>query len=118
MAEFPTLKTGAPAQDGLERGWRTRTRVLNYVDGGVQAFKTRRGRRSWVVKLEKLDEGELAALQELAEAVRGEAGTFAFTDPRTGVRHERCRLEGEGLEVLLAGQDDGRAVVRIVEEFE
>ncbi len=118
MAEFPVLKTGALAQDGLECGWRTRTRVLRYVDGGEQTLKMRRGRRRWTVRLTQLDEGELARVSELAETVRGEAGIFAFTDPRTGVRHERCRLEGEDFEARLAGLGDGRAELKIVEELD
>lgn len=118
MAEFPVLKTGALAQDGLECGWRTRTRVLRYVDGGEQSMKLRRGRRRWTVRLAQLDEGELARVNELVETVRGECGEFAFTDPRTGVRHERCRLEGGDFEALLAGMGDGRAELKIVEELD
>jgi hypothetical protein len=118
MAEFPVLKTGARAQDGLQCGYRTRTEVLRYVDGSQQAVKTRRGRKRWTVKLEQLDEGELALLSELVETVRGETGTFAFTDPKTGVRHETCRIEGGDFEAYLAGLGDGRAELRIVEELD
>jgi len=118
VAEFPVLKTGALAQDGLECGWRTQTRVLRYVDGGEQTLKLRRGRRRWTVKLAQLDEGELAQVSELVETVRGESGEFAFTDPRTGVRHVRCRLEGENFEAHLAGLGDGRAELKIVEELD
>lgn len=118
MAEFPILKTGALAQDGLERGHRTRTRVMRYVDGSQQAVKTRRGRKRWTVKLERLDEGELAQVSELVETARGETGTFAFTDPKTGVRHETCRIEGGDFEAYLAGVGDGRAELKIVEEID
>ncbi|HNY39435.1 MAG TPA: hypothetical protein PKJ41_03540 [Bryobacteraceae bacterium] len=118
MAEFPRLKTGALAQDGLECGYRTQTEVLRYVDGGQQAVKTRRGRKHWTVKLERLDEGELALVNELVETVRGETGTFAFTDPKTGVRHEACRIEGGSFEAYVAGLGDGRAELKIVEEID
>ena len=118
MAEFPELKTGALAQDGLECAHRTRTRLLRYLDGGQQAVKMRRGRKRWTVKLEFLDEGELTALGEFVESVRGESGVFAYTDPRTGVRHERCRIEGADFEQLLEGLGDGRTEIKIVEEID
>jgi hypothetical protein len=113
---FPTLKTGAVAQDGLDSGRTRATRVLRYVDGGVQTVKLRRGRREWTVRLSLLDEAELARLAEFVETVRGEAGTFAFTDPRSGMRHETCRLEGSEFDFELAEMGDGRAVLKIVEE--
>lgn len=118
MTEFPRLKTGALAQDGLECGHRTRTRVMRYVDGSEQAVKIQRGRKRWMVRLERLDEGELAAMVEFVGAVRGGAGTFAFTDPRTGVRYEKCRIEGAEFEVGLEALGDGRTELRIVEEID
>jgi len=118
MAEFPVLKTGALAQDGLECGFRTRTRMLRYVDGGQQAVKTRRTRKRWAVRLERLDERELALVSELVEEVRGGTNTFAFTDPRTGLRHETCRIEGGDFEAYLAGLGDGRTELKIVEEID
>jgi hypothetical protein len=114
--EFPTLKTGAVAQDGIESGRQRLTQVLRYVDGSEQTVKMRRGRRRWTVRLEQLDESELAGVAEFVERLRGEAGTFAFTDPRSGVRHERCRLEGSEFEVRLEELGDGRSTLRIVEE--
>lgn len=114
--DFPLLKTGAVAQDGFECGRQRLTQVLRYVDGSEQTVKMRRVRRRWTVRLSQLDEGELARVAEFVETVRGEAGTFAFTDPRLGVRHETCRLEGSEFEVRLAEMGDGRAELRIVEE--
>ena len=114
--EFPALKTGAVAQDGLESGRRRLTRVLRYVDGSEQTVKMRRGRRWWTVRLSQLDEAELARVAEFVETVRGEAGRFPFTDPRSGERYETCRLEGSEFDLRLAGMGDGRAELRIVEE--
>jgi hypothetical protein len=90
--------------------------VLRYVDGSEQTVKMRRGRRWWTVRLSQLDEAELARVAEFVETVRGEAGRFTFTDPRSGVRHETCRLEGSEFELRLAEMGDGRAELRIVEE--
>lgn len=114
--DFPFLKTGAVAQDGLEIGRRRLTRVLRYVDGSEQTVKVRRGQRRWTVRLTQLDEAELARVAEFVETLRGETGSFAFTDPRSGVRHETCQLEGSEFELRLAEMGDGRAELRIVEE--
>ncbi|MBE0656382.1 MAG: hypothetical protein IH602_01765 [Bryobacteraceae bacterium] len=114
--EFPLLKTGAVAQDGLEIGRRRLTRVLRYVDGSEQTVKVRRGQRRWTVRLTQLDEAELARVAEFVETLRGETGSFAFTDPRSGVRHEACRLEGSEFELRLVEMGGGRAELRIVEE--
>lgn len=118
MADFPRLKTGAIAQDGFRTAHRRAVRLMRYVDGTEQAIKLRRAERRWAIRLSMLDEGEIAQIVDLFNAVQGRVQTFAFTDPVTGTRHERCRFEGEELETVLAESHDGRAVLAIVEEVE
>lgn len=114
--EFPRLKTGALAQYGSVEGQRFATRVLRFVDGGEQRFPLRgEAERRWVVKLAQLDEGELAALEELFQALQGSSQEFEFEDPRTGSVYERCRLAEDTLRLNLREGHEGEAEIEIVE---
>jgi hypothetical protein len=114
--EFPRLKTGAVAQYGSVEGRRFATRVYRFVDGGEQRFRVRgEAERRWVVKLSRLDEGELAALDRFFQGMQGPAQEFEFQDPRTGEVHGRCRLDEEVMALQLRQGHGGEAEIGIVE---
>jgi len=118
MPEFPKLKTAAMAQDPLRDRVETGTKVLRFVDGAEQRFATRGGKRkSWTVRLELLDEGELAAIEQFFRRVQGGVQTFEFTDPRTGVKYSGCRFREQDLTAQQDGRLDGRTEITIVEEW-
>src|SRR4051794_15774115 len=101
MAEFPKLKTGAVAQYPLGRETRLRNEAVRFVDGAYQRYRdSGTARRRWVIQLELLDPGELAAIEEFFLAVQGAYTPFTFTDPWDGQAYEGCRLESD--EVVLA----------------
>ncbi len=90
------LKTGAIAQYPLTRSISKSCEVMRFVDGSEQRYPvTGSPLRRWVVRLEQLDEAEMAALDEFFLAHSGELQDFSFTDPWDEAVFPSCRL-GEG----------------------
>jgi hypothetical protein len=115
MATFPTLlKTGAVAQFPLARVTRFVTQSVRFLDGGRQTYSlSGTGLRRWELRLDRLDEEELAAVAAFAEAIG--TGTFSFTDPGTGETAAKCVISGWRLGTSLAGDLDGAATLGIEE---
>jgi hypothetical protein len=108
MAQFPQLKTGAVMQYPAERHERFATEVARFVDGSEQRHREMGSRlRRWVVKLELLDEGELALIERFFESVEGAAGTFTFVDPRDGASYPNCSFENESIALEIGGPHHG-----------
>lgn len=106
---FPFLKTGAVAQYGSDRTPEFSTQVYRFVDGSEQRFTAfAAALHRWVVRLELLDEGELAAFEAFFESAGGRAQTFSFTDPWDGTVYPACRFDadeiGLGFADLAGGQ--------------
>lgn len=113
MTEFPKLQSGSVAQYPLARGHAYETHVVRFLDGSEQRHALGKRRREWTVVLDGLSEEETAVLLDFVDAVRGRGATFAFTDPQSGRRHERCRL-GEDRTVWdwdARGRVSGRLMV-------
>jgi hypothetical protein len=109
MNLFPVLKTGAVAQYPSQRASIYSTEVLRFVDGLEQrarSFGT--SLRRWVIQLDLVDEGELAAIDEFFSAQDGSGGEFSFTDPWDGKVYANCSLENDELKVSLEGPSRGR----------
>lgn len=116
MSEFPTLRTGAVAQYPMERQTVYATDVMRFIDGEEQRSRSFAGSlRRWVVRLDLVDEGELAAIETLFEEMQGTLGTFAFTDPWDGTVYPNCSLDAGQLRLRLDGPGSGRAAITIRE---
>ena len=115
MATFPTLlKTGSVAQYPLSRMASLATQSVRFLDGSRQTYQlSGAGLRSWVVKLEELDETELAAVIAFAELIG--TGTFSFTNPVTGETAAKCVIAGEQLTTGLANELEGMTTIGIEE---
>ena len=101
MGEFPRLKTSAIAQYPAEKAWIYSTQVVRFVDGSEQRFpEYGAALRRWVIRLDLLDEGELAAIDEFFQVEQGRFSSFSFTDPWTGTDHPNCTMEHD--EAVLA----------------
>jgi hypothetical protein len=113
---FPALKTGAVAQYPSDRSRRFSTQVNRFLDGSEQRF---RGfgtpLKRWRIRLELLDEAELASLEDFFEEQRGPAGTFVFTDPWDGTVHASCSFEGDTMTAEYRGPGDGVSSVVVRE---
>jgi hypothetical protein len=99
VSVFPVLKTGAVAQYPFERSVEFATEVLRFVDGSEQRFRRRGGGRRWVIRLELLDEEELARIEDFYLTEQGRAGSFSFTDPFDGIVYPDCSLDSESVEM-------------------
>jgi phage-related protein len=94
MSSFPVLSTGAVAQYPASRTFECATRVLVFVDGSEQRFRqTASPERRWTIRLEKLNDEEMAAIEAFLAGRQGSYGSFAFTDPWDGTVYPDCSLE-------------------------
>lgn len=117
MTPFPQLKTGAVAQYPLTRALRFQNQVLRFLDGSEQRYRDAGGaRRRWAIRLDLLDEGEMAAIEAFFEANEGAFGSFTFTDPWDAEAYTHCRLEGDVLELAATGEMRGSTTVTVVQE--
>ena len=116
MASFPALKTGVVAQYGSDRERRFATQVFRFLDGREQRFAAYGAPlRRWVIRLELLDEAELAGLERFFEDQGGRAGSFSFTDPWDGVVYANCSFDSDRVELEYLGEARGKTVVVVRE---
>ena len=90
-------------------------RVIQFVDGVEQRYRDYKAPlRQWVIRLDLLDEGELAALDHFFRTEQGQGGSFAFTDPQDSATYTDCSLADDTFAIELAGEARGstRLVIR------
>jgi hypothetical protein len=116
MSAFPRLKTGAVTQYPASRVLEHATEVVRFVDGTEQRYRRRgaAGRR-WAIRLDLLDETEMARLQEFFETAKGRFGSFSFEDPWDHSVHADCSLENDELEIQLLGEARGSLALVVKE---
>ena len=116
MASFPQLKTGAVAQYPATRVVQFQTQILRFLDGNEQRYRDGSGPlHRWVIKLNLLDEGEMAALDAFFAANQGEFGSFTFTDPWDGTQYPNCSLGADLLDLRFVGELRGQTSLTVVE---
>jgi phage-related protein len=114
MSSFPTLRTGAVAQYPLDRTVQFQTQSVRFLDGSRQRFRLYgAGLRRWKIRLDLLDEQELAAVAAFVEQ-QGTA-VFAFTDPVTGDAVSQCIVSGGSYDAGMSSEMDANATVEIEE---
>ncbi|MES1257607.1 MAG: hypothetical protein ABUS51_04220 [Acidobacteriota bacterium] len=114
MPFFPTLKTGAAAQYPLERSVCFATQSVRFLDGSTQRYPLRgAGLRRWTVRLDLLDDQELAAVIDFVE--QQGSGTFSFVDPVTGDTASQCIVAGETFDSIAESEMTGQARLVIQE---
>jgi hypothetical protein len=115
MAQFPKLRTGAVLQYPGTRQLEIVSEVMRFVDGSTQSFRVSAPRRRWEIRLDALDEGEIAAIEQFFVDNEGDFGSFAFTDPWDGTEHADCSLETGRLETVALGEMRSRTSLDIRE---
>ena len=109
------LKTGAVAQYPSDRAQNFSTQVFRFLDGSEQRFPAyAEPLRSWVIRLDLLDESELTAMEQFFLSEAGQAGVFTFTDPFDGTT-ANCRFSSDQLALTFNGPQDGKMQVVIQE---
>jgi len=112
MAQFPPLKTGAIAQYPVTRKLTFSNQALRFVDGSEQRYRySAAPLREWSIRLERLDEGEVAVIEEFFRANQGSFEDFAFEDPWDGQIYSHCSLQSDG--IVIRALTDMRGVTEI-----
>ena len=102
MATLPLLKTGAVMQYPATKALRFSNQVIRFVDGSEQRYRgSQAPLRRWVIRLDLLDEAELAAFEEFIVTQEGSFGSFSFIDPWDGITYPDCSLDQEAFELEL-----------------
>ena len=115
MPSFPVLSTGAVTQYPSQKLTRLATDVVRFVDGAEQRSPALGVPvRRWVINLQDINEGELAALDALFRDRQGAFGEFSFTDPWDGTAYPHCTLVEDQMAVTLLGPS--KAQTRLIVE--
>ncbi len=116
MSAFPKLKTGAVAQYPASRALTYATEVLRFIDGSEQRFRMNGAPvRRWVVRLDLLDDTELAQVEALFRSMQGRFGSFSFQDPWDNTVHADCSFDSDELAMELDGEARARVWVTVRE---
>ena len=116
MPSFPKLKTNAVAQYPAARATRYYNQVLRFADGTEQRYRDSSGPlHRWEVRLDALDEGEIAALEEFFSACQGRFASFAFTDPWDGTQYPDCSLASDELDLTSMAEMRSRTSLAVIE---
>jgi hypothetical protein len=116
MPSFPKLKTGAVAQYPATKSLRFHNQTLRFVDGTEQRYRDCAAPlHRWEIRLDQIDEGELAAMAQFFLDVQGAFGQFAFTDPWDGHEYENCSLDVDLLDLHTLAEMRGSTRVAVVE---
>jgi hypothetical protein len=116
MATFPTLKTGAVAQYPATRSFRFQNQILRFLDGTDQRYRDSAGPvHGWAIRLDQLDETEMAAMQAFFLANQGSYASFAFTDPWSGQVYSNCSLASDDMNMTSLAEMRGRTSLIVIE---
>jgi hypothetical protein len=117
VASFPVLKTGAVAQYPAARAQTFSTACYRFLDGSEQRFRHWPGAlHQWVIRLDLLDEDELAAVEQFFLAQGGRSGLFSFTDPFDGAVYPHCRFAADQLEMKFDGSTRNGTSIVVMEQ--
>ena len=113
MSAFPQLKTSAVMQYPAKKETEFQNEIVRFLDGREQRYRDCGSQlRRWTVRLDLVDEQELAALEEFFLANQGAFGSFTFFDPWEQAEHPDCSIEQDLLEMEWSGE--GRCAATLV----
>ena len=79
--------------------------VLRFVDGSQQCYReSLDALRRWHIRLDLLDEWEIACLQAFFAVNEGRYGSFSFVDPWDDTEYPNCSLDQDSFEFKLLGE--------------
>jgi hypothetical protein len=116
MSTFPKLKTNAVAQYPATRSFRYQNQALRFVEGEEQRYRDSAGPlHRWEIRLDALDEGEMAALEQFFFDNEGCFGNFTFTDPWDGAQYADCSLGIDELDLTAVAEMRGKTSLTVIE---
>ena len=111
---FPRLRTNALAQYPATRSVQFQNQVLPFVDGTAQRYRdSSGGLMQWQIRLDRLDEGEMAALEQFLADNQGAFGSFAFTDPWDEQIYPNCSFLSGDLTLTSIAELRGQAALTV-----
>src|ERR1700752_1701364 len=109
---FPKLRTNALAQYPATRRVQFQNQILEFVDGTAQRYRESGGPLlQWQIRLDLLDEHEMASLEQFFSDNQGSFGSFAFTDPRDSRVYTNCSLASGDLVLISLSEMNGQATL-------
>ncbi|MGD0048631.1 MAG: DUF2460 domain-containing protein [Bryobacteraceae bacterium] len=116
MASFPTLKTSAVAQYPASKLVTFQNQVVRFVDGSEQRYRDCAGPlHQWVIRLNELDETEMAALEQFLASNQGSFGSFFFTDPWSNQTYTNCSFADDVIGLTSVEEMHGQTSVTVRE---
>lgn len=116
MALFPSLSTGAVTQYPTAFSTGQAVEVVRFLDGSDQRYLTQgRTFRQWQIRLDLLNDTEIAELEAFFIAQQGDYSTFVFPDPISGSGVPNCRLAAPGLASAYVGVDASSTSFYVIE---
>lgn len=113
---FPTLRTNAVAQYPATKSLHVQNQVLRFLDGAAQRYRDSSGPlRQWEIRLDQLDEGEMAAIEQFFTDNQGRFGSFTFTDPWDGQAHPDCSFASDELGLVSLAEMKSRTAFKVIE---
>ncbi|MBV9085441.1 MAG: hypothetical protein JOZ62_22425 [Acidobacteriaceae bacterium] len=71
--------------------------------------------RRWQIRLELLNEAEIAELEQFFAEQQGDYGAFAFPDPFSGAPVPNCRFAAPQFVSEYTGVDESSTVIWVIE---
>jgi hypothetical protein len=116
MATFPPLKTGAVAQYPAIKALRYQNQIVRFVDGNEQRYRDSAGPlHRWIIRLDKLDETEMASLENFFLSNQGSFASFIFIDPWDGTSYPNCSVASDQLQMSSAAELQNTTSVTVIE---
>jgi|SRR6266481_10162831 len=116
MPSFPKLKTGAVAQYPITKSLHFQNQTMRFLDGTEQRYRDCAAPlRRWEIRLDQIDDGELAAMERFFLDAQGAFGHFVFTDPWDGHEYASCSLDADLLDLTTLAEMRGSTRLAIVE---
>jgi Conserved hypothetical protein 2217 (DUF2460) len=116
MATFPPLKTGAVAQYPAIKALRYQNQIVRFVDGNEQRYRDSAGPlHRWTIRLDKLDETEMASLENFFLSNQGSFASFIFIDPWDGTSYPNCSVASDQLQMSSVAELQNTTSVTVIE---
>lgn len=113
---FPILRTGAVAQYPATKSVHFENQVVRFLDGAEQRYRDSSGPlHLWKIRLDRLDESEMAALEQFFAGSQGSFASFAFTDPWDGQVYPNCSFSTDDLTLVSLDEMNGRTWLTVME---
>src|ERR1700728_156550 len=116
MATFPPLKTGAVAQYPATKSLRFQNQIVRFVDGNEQRYRDSAGPlHQWVIRLDQLDETELASLESFLLSIQDSFASIIFIDPWNATSYPNHSIGSDKLQLTSVEELQNATSVTVTE---